>query len=407
MSSTVEPLQFERVENPSPWFARSMPLFALVWQHRRWLAKLTLAGLAAATLLAFLIPAQYESSVQLVPPDPQGAAGMSALAAVTGGSLGSIGGLASGLLNVKTPSATFVAVLNSRTVQDDIINRFDLRRVYSMKRYVDTRNKLARRTTIDEDRKAGVIRITVADTDRYRARDIAGAYVDELNKQVGELNASQAHQERVFLEGRLKDVKQDLDDATLQLSRFSSKNATLDVQTQGKAMIEAAAQLQGELIAAQSQRSGLQAIYTDDNVRVRSLKARIDQLQLQLHKLSGTASGAVGSPPGGEAALKDGEIYPSIRELPLLGVTYYDLFRRAKIEETVYESLTKENEMAKVQEARETPVVKVLDKPDVAERRSYPPRLAIMLLGASLTFCCAVGWLAGTFLWQRVRDVFA
>jgi capsule polysaccharide export protein KpsE/RkpR len=361
-------------------------------------------GLATATLLAFLIPAQYDSSVQLLPPEQQSLPGMSMLATMASGSLGPAGGLASSLLNPRTPGATFVAVLSSRSVQDDIVNRFDLRRVYHIKRYVDARNKLGRRTTIDEDRKSGVIKVTVADTDPYRARDIAAAYVDELNKQVDQLNASQSHQERVFLEGRLKEVKRDLDDATAELSRFSSKNATLDVQTQGKSMIEAAAQLQGELIAAQSQLSGLQAIYTNDNVRVRSAQARINELQHQLRKLSGSDKGAEAGTSGAE--LKADQLYPSIRELPLLGVTYYDLYRRAKISEAVYETLTNEYELAKVQEARETPVVRVLDKPDVAERRSYPPRLAIILLGAVLTLSGGIAWLAGSFLWPRLQDLF-
>jgi capsule polysaccharide export protein KpsE/RkpR len=404
VSSTLEPLQMDRIERAALWFAGSMPLFSLVWEKRKWLGKVAGAGFAAATLLSFLIPPQYESTTQLVPPDQQPSAGISMLASMASGSLGSASGLASTLLSPKTPGAMFVAVLSSRTVQDDIINRLDLRRVYHTKRYMDARNKLARRTTIDQDRKSDVIKVTVADTDRYRARDIAAAYVDELNKHVDQLNASQAHQERVFLEGRLKEVKQNLDDATVELSEFSSKNATLDVQTQGKSMIEAAAQLQGEVIAAQSQLSGLQAIYTNDNVRVRSVQARINELQYQLRKLGGTDKGAEAGTSG--ADLKPDQLYPSIRELPLLGVKYYDLYRRAKIAEAVYESLTTEYETAKVQEARETPVIRVLDRPDVAEMRAYPPRLAIILIGTILVFFAGVGWLTGASLWSRIQDLF-
>jgi capsule polysaccharide export protein KpsE/RkpR len=193
-------------------------------------------------------------------------------------------------------------------------------------------------------------------------------------------------------------VKQDLDATSGRLSQFSSKNATLDVQTQGKAMIEAAARLQGELIAAETQLSGLQAIYTNENVRVRSTQARIAELRTQLRKFRGVA----GEPTPGEGDAD--QLYPSVRELPLLGVTYYDLYRQMKIEEAVYEFLTKQCELAKVQEAKEIPVVKVMDAPDVAEKRSFPPRLAIIILTTLLAFSGGVAWLAGVSLWHRAQD---
>jgi capsule polysaccharide export protein KpsE/RkpR len=140
----------------------------------------------------------------------------------------------------------------------------------------------------------------------------------------------------------------------------------------------------------------LQQIYAPNNVRVREVDARVAELRNQLNKLGGTSegpadAGAEGSPP-----------YPSIRQLPLLGVTYADLYRRTKIQETVYETLTQEYELAKVQEAKETPSVKVLDEPVVPERKSFPPRTLIAML-------CGLFALAGAALvvllqaaWQRV-----
>jgi capsule polysaccharide export protein KpsE/RkpR len=195
------------------------------------------------------------------------------------------------------------------------------------------------------------------------------------------VSTSAAHRERVFLEERLTTVKGELDDAAVKFSQFASKNTAIDIKEQGRAMVDAAARLQGELIAAQSQLKGLEEIYMPGNVRVRSVQARIAELQSQLGKMGGTDA-SISDP----AVTSEKQQYPSIRQLPLLGVTYGDLYRRTRIEEAVFETLTQQYELAKVQEAKETPSVKVLDAARVPERKSFPPRGDIALMSALLAF---------------------
>src|SRR6202047_11587 len=237
----------------------------------------------------------------------------------------------------------------------------------------DARKDLEGHTTISVERKSQIIVISVTDRSPQRAAAMGQAYVEELNRLVAQLSTSSARRERIFLEGRLQAVNQDLEAAEKDFSQFASKNTAIDVKEQGKAMVEAAAMLQGQLIAAQSQYEGLREIYTDTNPRVRTLKARIDELQRQLEKLGGKGESAttVSTQPGGS-------LYRSIRKLPLLGVAYADLYRRTKIQEAVLETLTKEYESAKVQEAKEIPTVKVLDHADVPDKKSFPPRLVII-----------------------------
>ena len=377
----------------------AMPTSALLWDRRGWLLRVTLIGLAVATVVAFVIPKRYESTVQLMPPDPQSMSNAAMIAAMTGsvGLPSGAAGLASTLIGGKSSGATFVSIVRSRTVQDDLIDRFNLRKVYRYKYYVDARKQLTKRTFVDEDKKSGIITIVVTDHSPYRARDLAAAYVDELDKLVAQLSTSSARRERLFLEGRLKAVKQDLDDASRELSQFSSRNATLDVQNQGKVLVEAAANLQAQLIAAESQLRGLEAIYSPNNIRVQSLNARIGELRRQLQKMSGGANET-------SADLSSDQLYPALRKLPLLGVTYYDLYRRTKIQEAVYEILTKQYELAKVQEAKEIPTVKVLDPPDVPEKKSSPPRLLIIVFTGLLTFVFAVAWIGLADLWAGMPD---
>ena len=353
---------------------------ALLWSQRRRVLRWLEIGLVVSAVVAFLIPNRYESTASLMPPDPQSLSSGAMLAAMAGAAASSAtAGLASSLLGAKSASGTFVGVIQSRTAQDDLINRFDLRKVYGYKRYIDTREKLATRTSVKEDAKTGVVSITVTDGSPDRARDLARAYVEELDKLVAQLSTSSARRERVFLEQRLKTVQTDLDAASRDLSQFSSRNATLDMQNQGKTLVDAAARLQGELIVAQSEMRGLEAVYSDNNTRVRAARARIAELEQQLRALSGRGE------TGNSVELEPGQLYPSLRRLPLLGVTYADLYRRVKVQEAVYEILTKQYELAKVQEAREIPTVKVLDQPTLPEKKSFPPRLLIIVIGTFMT----------------------
>jgi uncharacterized protein involved in exopolysaccharide biosynthesis len=363
--------------------AKIYVLLGLFLARRRFLAKSFLVGLAVGCLIAFLIHARYESTVELMPPDNQSSSGLAMLAALSG-KAGALGSVAGDLLGAKSSGALFVGVLSSKTVQDRISEQFDLKKVYSVKLEEDARKKLAENTDLAEDRKSGIISITVTDHDPARAAAISQAYIAELNRLVVSLSTSSAHRERVFLEERLTNVKRDLDQAAKNFSQFSSKNSTIDIKEQARAMVEAASLLQGEMIAAQSELKGLEQIYTPGNVRVRAVQARISELQAQLDKLSGKGYGD----PNQKQVVDS--LYPSIRELPILGVAYTDLYRQAKIQEAVFETLTQQYELAKVQEAKEIPSVKVLDAARLPEKKSFPPRFVITCLTGVLFLAAAM-----------------
>lgn len=383
--------------------ARTVATQRLVWNHRQFIFRSAMAGFVLSTLIAFLIPKRFQSSARLMPPD-QGNSSLAMLAAASGGigtNLGSsgLGAMAGDLLGSKNTSDLFIGVLQSRTVQDDLISKFNLREVYWDQRMEDAREDLGKHTDLFADRKSGIITILVTDNSPERAAAMAGEYVNELNRVVTQLNTSSAHRERVFLEDRLTQVKQDLESAEQHFSEFASKNTALDIPTQGKAMIEAVATMEGQLIAAQTELESIKQIYADGNVRVRSTQARVDELRRQLGKNLGSNSGAPGTTKGQDTD----SLYPTIRELPVLGVNYADLYRTTKIQEAIFQTLTQEYELAKVQEAKETPSVKVLDPPDVPGKKSFPPRLLIMTLGTILAMAGSAMWVFGKELWNKVE----
>lgn len=372
----------------------SLDRLQLLWNERRVILRVGLWGLAISVLIALIIPSKYDSVTQLMPPDTDstGAALLTAMADKGGGLLS---GYAGSLLGIKNSGDLFIGVLRSRTVEDGLIKKFDLRGVYWVRRWEDARKELEKRTSISEDRKSGIISITVRDHSPQRAQAMAQAYVDQLNMAVTTLSTSSARREREFLESRLVAVKQDLEQAERDFGQFASKNTAIDISEQGKAMVTAAAELQGELIAAEAQRQSLEQIYSPNNARVRSAQANIDELKRQLNKLGGVGMNTSDS---GDS----GSIYPSIRQLPLLGVSYADLYRRTKVEEAVYEALTKQYEMAKVEEAKEIPTVKVLDPPSYPETPATPRRTLIVVFGLGIALTLGGTWILLLSSWKQL-----
>lgn len=372
----------------------------LLWKHRTLLARITAIALVISLGIAFVIPKRYESSARIMPPD-QGGTGTLMLAALAARA-GALGGLSS-LFSGHSTTALFVDLLHSGTVRGHLIERFQLQHVYRKRYLVDTAKELARRTTVSDDKKSGVITITVSDHDPARARDLAQGYLDELNNIVTQTSTSSAHQERIFIERRLRAVQSELESAQLALSEFSSTHTTVDIKEQTRAMVDAGARLEAEMLTEQSGLDSLRQIYGDGNVRVREAEARIASLQHDLLKMRGT-SASLPTDSGNTAApeTSSDELYPALRQLPRLAVPYADLYRRVKVQETVYELLTQQYEMARIQEAKDVPVVSVIDPPGLPEKKSFPPRLVVALLLTVCTFMCAATVIVFRERWSRV-----
>jgi capsule polysaccharide export protein KpsE/RkpR len=233
-----------------------------------------------------------------------------------------------------------------------------------------------------------VITIVVRDRSPQRAAELTHAYTDELDRLMNRVSTSSARQERIFIEQRLTAMKDELTTAEKALGQYSSQKMILNVQDQTKAMVGSLADLQGQLIVAQSQLEGLQQLYTNNNSRVKQLRATVDGLREQIKKLGGTQADLTHP-----ESLTAGDLYPPVRQMPLLGVQWLDLYRRAKTSEAAYELLAQQYELARLQEAREIPTVKVIDAPEVPERKAWPPRTLIVSASAVTVLFLFVGWI--------------
>lgn len=394
MATQIDTVQTVEMQEPL-WLTRAW----LLWRQRVLLLRVAAVALIFNIGLVLIIPKQYKSVARVMPPEQQSSGAM-LLAAIAGreGGLGSLGALASGLLANHSTTALLEDLMRSGTVSGHLIDRFDLQRLYHSRYRVDAAKKLARRTKITDDRKSGVITLEVTDTDPVRARDMSQAYLDELNKLVIATSTSTARRERIFIEQRLASVEKDLEKAQADLSEFSSKNSTIDIKEQTRAMVDAGARLEGEMLVAQAELESLRQIYGDANVRVRQTEARIATLKHELEEMAGSG-GAEPPKPGALESLS-----PQLRQLPRLAVPYVNLYRKVQTQEAVFGLLTQQYELARIEEAKDIPVVSIIDAPGIPEKKSFPPRLILVCVFTFAIVGAAAAWVLARDAWSNLGE---
>ncbi|MBW6511766.1 MAG: lipopolysaccharide biosynthesis protein [Desulfuromonadaceae bacterium] len=330
--------------------------------------------------VTLLMPNIYTATTRIMPPSESkgGLAsmlgGMSDLAALAGVSAG--GG--SGDL--------YVAMLKSRSVSDAIIDRFDLMNVYEQDYRVKMYVKLSKLVDVSLGKKDGMIAVSVEDEKPERAADIANAFVEELQKLNLQLNLNSAGRQRVFLEQRLKLVKAELVKAEEALRDFQIANKAIKIDAQATATIEAFGRIKGEIASKEVELGVAQSFQTEQNFEVKALRESIAALKEQLRRLEQ-------SPDGKKVS---GDVFIATADVPEIGLQYARLLRDFKIQETLFELLTRQYEMAKIEESKNTSTIQVLDQAVPPDRKSKPKR-ALMVL--AVTF--VAGFMAVLFAFIR------
>ncbi|MEK7274114.1 MAG: Wzz/FepE/Etk N-terminal domain-containing protein, partial [Candidatus Desantisbacteria bacterium] len=309
-------------------------------RYRALIITLCVMSVLLTMIVSLLMPKIYESTVVI----------LSSQEGSGGGSLASLPELQSaiGIMGIgqKTSMDIFVAILNSRNMADAVIKRFNLSMVYKAKLIEDARRNLKDVTRISVGKKNESLSITVQDTDPKRAAGIANFYASNLDLMARGLALSQAQQARMFIEKRLQETEMKLRDAEERSVGFKTQHELVEMGEQAKASIGAAAQIEGEITASEVQLKVMESYATAQHPDVLKLRLKIGQLKQQLGKMkSGKES-----------------LYIPFSKTPRLGLDLARLTRELKIQETVFELLTKQYEQAKISEARDTPSVQILDK---------------------------------------------
>lgn len=345
---------------------------------------LLISVLGALGVSVFLLPKVYESTATLLPQlDSKEGGSLAALLTATGAG-GMAQNLGVGLPGIPTtPTDVFVAILKSRTMADEAITKFNLMTVYGERTMHDTRVELAERVRITLS-KEKVIRVTVEDRDPQMAADIAAYFVTNLDRLNRILNVSKASHNREFIERRLAETQVSLVKTEEALRDFQTKNKAVAIEAQSKAMIEAAAMIQGQITGYEVQLQVMSAYLSPEHPDLTRVRSSLEELKKQLSLME------VGK--DGKGILSVGRLHPSMITVPDLALQYGRLFRELKVQETLYALLTSQYEQAKITEARDTPTVQVLDAPVRADK-SIKPRVffntvvaGVMGLGFAIAF---------------------
>jgi uncharacterized protein involved in exopolysaccharide biosynthesis len=345
-----------------------MELLLVIAKHNRFIIKLTVFAAVVAVVVSLLLPNIYTGKTVILPPQ-QGASTASMLL----GQLGGLAGAAGGALGMKSPGDLYVGMLKSRTVADKLIQRFKLQALYEQKTMTATRAALEDASSFVSG-KDGFITVEYSDKDPQLAASIANAYVEELGRLSQTLAVTEAAQRRLFFEKQLKKTKEDLVTAEVAMKETQERTGLIQLDKQGGAIIEAVANLRAQVAAKEVELAAMRAYATEQNPDYRQVREVVAGLRAQLAKVERdnvTGKGDVMVPTG---------------KIPEAGLEYMRKMREVKYQETLFELLSKQFEIAKIDEAKDAATIQVVDKALPPERKSKPKRALIVVLATMMAF---------------------
>lgn len=347
-----------------------LELLQVIARRKLIIVKLCLVALVLSICFSLVLKNTYTASAKILPPQKDSSGGLSSILGQTGG----LASLASGSFGLGGSTDLYLGILKSRSVSDAVIKKLNLQTEFELKTIDDTRKKLAGVVQFKAG-KDGIITIDADSKDPRKAALLANTFVEELGRRSVQLNLTKAGTERMFLEKRLEVVKQDLRNAENDMKAFQEQYKTIKADSQATAAIEGIARLKAEIVTREVQLASLRNSMTDESNEVRTLMAALAKLKSQLGGLTGS---------GGN------DVIPTMGNVPSLAVSYARKLRELKIQEALFEQLTKQYELAKLSEAKDSSTLQVLDEAVTPHKKSKPKRSLIVLLSVVSAFFISI-----------------
>lgn len=336
----------------------------VVVRHKTLVRLVTGVVFVASVFGSLVAPNRYASTATTLPPQQEG--GLQA--ALVGGGLP-----VEHFFGMKgTTTDIWLGMLNSRTIWDGVIERFGLRDYFGIDTVDDARKELVGMVSISQTRE-GIISITVEDTDGEMAARLANGFVEELDRVNRRLVMTSGKRMRLFVEERLAETETRLTAAEDALKDFQKRNRAVKLDEQTKAIIMSIGSVKGRLIAKEVELKTLLSYATPEHPKVRTLRAEVQNLKTSLMNLEDGGADNPGNP-------HEKNVFIPTERLPALGIEYARLLREMKIQETLYELLSTQYELARTEEVKDSPTVQVLDVAKAPTRRSGPNRKKIVML---------------------------
>jgi uncharacterized protein involved in exopolysaccharide biosynthesis len=366
-------------EEPDDGPSISLPeLLAWIGEGKRPIAAVSAAAALISLVVALLLPNVFTARATLLPPGSQQQSGSAAALAALG-ALGGLGGL--GGLGAKTPDELYVALLKSDTVQRALVERFDLAKRWDLKTYEQLRREFGKYVRISAEKKSGLISVEVDDEDPAFAARFANAYDDEITRLLGRLAVSEAQSRRVYFEKQLKETREHLVAAELGLRKVMETSGVIVLDKQAEALITGAARLQAQIAEREVALSVLRRSATEKNPDVQRMSAELAAMRDELGRMESSPANDKASP-----------LNMPVNKLSEASVEYVRARRELKIQEALLEAMIRQYEIAKLDEAKEGPLLQVVDVAVPPDRKSKPMRSLIVLASTLLAALAASAW---------------
>jgi uncharacterized protein involved in exopolysaccharide biosynthesis len=354
--------------------------------YRKWLiAKVTGAAMLVGLVLCFALPVKYTATTKIMPPQQTQSSASMLMNQLASGGGSSLAAMAGGGLGLKSPNDIYLGLLNSRPVADAIIQKFDLKSVYRAKDMTSARKELAKDTVVSSE-KNGFISVSVTDKDKNRVTAMANDYTDQLRILTKTLAVTEASQRRLFYEDQLKQAKETLLAAELSFQQVQQKKGLVQLDAQAKTMIESLAALRAQVAAKQVEVQALRSYSTEQNPDVQLAERQLASLQAEAARLeqNGHSSGFTDLGMG---------------DVPGAGLEYLRADHEVKYQQALFDLLMKQYDAAKLDEAKDSAIIQVVEPAIVPDRKSSPKRVLILLISVILGFF--VGCISALFLWWK------
>lgn len=351
-----------------------LDLLIVLAQRKRLILGFTLLFAVLAAGISLLLPPQYTATISIMPPQQN-----SSMSSALMSQLGGMAALAGGSLGIKNPNDMYVAMFKSQTVENAMVQKFGLMQEYHAKFPSAAAKAFEGHAKIDGSGKDGLIHISVTDRDPRRSADLANGYVDQYRALSEHLAISEAAQRRLFFEKQLEEAKNKLGDAEDALKNTQQSTGIIEATSQARALVESAASLRAKVAAQEVTVQGMRTYATGQNTQLAEAQKQLDSLRGQLAQLSSSSD-------SGDSLI------PTKGKISDAGLDYMRKLRDVKYNETIFEILAKQFEIAKLDEAKEGSLIQVVDPATVPDRKSAPKRTLIVIVA---TF---VGLLLGIFV---------
>ncbi|MBX9266358.1 GumC family protein [Chromobacterium violaceum] len=339
-----------------------LAMLSTLARYKHWIMGSTALFALAALAYCLMTKPVFTASGSIMPPQQQNS-GVNGLL----GQLGGLAGAAGGISGLKNPNDLYIGMLQSRTVANRLITRFQLKERYGQNTLDGTRKTLQSRTAISNG-KDGLISISVDDYDPVFAAQLANGYVDELKRLNQTLAVTDAAKRRLFFEQQLKQTKEQLTNAETALRQTQERTGLVQPEGQLPAIVNSVTQLRANIAAKEVQLEAMRSYATPQNPLYIRTEQELGGLREQLAKLE------IGKENGGDLMVPTGKVAQS-------GLEYLRRLREVKYQETIFELLAKQYELAKIDESKDSSLIQVLDTASPPELKSKPQRSMIMLSG--------------------------